>query len=142
VERILDPSRCRIEKPRPYRAIHQMLRSVRAKRVFDPSLHADENNCASAGVWTEHARYTCSKFHFCKTRRSGRRPCTGQLGLNTTRRRQQARVGTASGSLSRLITSRMLVRLSRQLVILPRPIGQTPRAGPEANGLSLLPAYE
>jgi hypothetical protein len=141
VERILDPSRCRIEKPRPYRAIHQMLRSGQ-KAFLILLFHADENNSASADVWTEHAKYTCSKFHFCKTRRSGRRPCTGQLGLNTTRRRQQARVGTASGSLSRLITLRMLVRLSRQLVILPRPIGQTPRAGPEANGLSLLPACE
>jgi hypothetical protein len=32
------------------------------------------------------------------------RLCTGQLGVTTTRRRQQTRVGTASGSLSRLIT--------------------------------------
>lgn len=55
-----NPSRCRIEIPRPYRAIRHSMLSVRAERVLDSSRHANERNSVSELVGTEHAKYICN----------------------------------------------------------------------------------
>jgi hypothetical protein len=57
----LDPPRCRIEKTKTVPCDPPDV-EIRAKRVLDPSCHANEKNCVSDDVWTEHGKYTCKHF--------------------------------------------------------------------------------